>query len=266
MKLPTTIDIDAYRARIGDTGPVSSNLDTLKRIHLAHVLNIPFENLDIHLGKPIDIAVDAVARKIVDGHRGGYCFEQNTLFAAVLEELGFEVTRLGARVGPGDVRYLKRTHMVLLVRTEGNDYIADVGFGAGELLEPMPFAVEQPFTHHGRTFTLTARDGLYTLHEVAQEPRVLYQFTLDEVYDSDRIVANHYTSTHPDSGFVKTLTVQLEGIDRRWILRGRTLLTIDKGEASELEIGSDRQLLDVLATTFDLHFPEGTVFRSPNER
>ena len=60
--------------------------------------------------------------------------------------------------------------------------------------------------------------------------------------------------------------MQLEGIDTRWILRGRTFQTIDKGETSELEIGGDRQLLDVLATTFDLHFPEGTVFRSPNER
>ena len=263
MESTKAIDIDAYRARIGDTGSVAPDLDTLKRIHLAHVTTIPFENLDIHLGKPIAIDLESVARKIIDGHRGGYCFEQNTLFAGVLERLGYRVTRLGARVGFGDVRSLKRTHMVLFVHVEGKDYIADVGFGAGELLEPMPFVVNTPHTQYGRTFTLRRRDDVYTLHEGERD---MYHFTLDEVYDVDRVVANHYTSTHPESGFVKTLTVQLEGIDTRWILRGRTFQTIDKGETSELEIGGDRQLLDVLATTFDLHFPEGTVFRSPNER
>jgi len=263
---PTAIDIDAYRARIGDRGPLTTDLDTLKRIHLAHVMTIPFENLDIHLGKPIAIDLKSVAEKIIDRHRGGYCFEQNTLFAGVLEELGYRVTRLGARVGFGDVRALKRTHMVLLVNADGEDYIADVGFGAGELLEPMPFVVDQPVSQYGRTFTLRERDGLFTLQEATHEQRDLYHFTLDEAYDVDRVVANHYISTHPESSFVKTLTVQLEGIDARWILRGRTLQTIDKGETSELEIGGDRQLLDVLATTFDLHFPEGTVFRSPNER
>ena len=255
--------VDSYRARIRDAGPLKPDLATLTRIHLAHVTTIPFENLDIHLGRPIDIRLEAVARKIVDGHRGGYCFEQNTLLAGVLDEIGFRVTRLGARVGPGDVRTLRRTHMTLLVHLDDGDYLADVGFGAGELLEPMPFVVGQPVTQYGRTFMLSERDGVFTLRENA---RVLYQFTLDEVYDADRVVENHYTSTHPESGFVKTLTVQLDGIDARWILRGRALQTIDNAETSELEISSDRQLLDVLATTFDLHFPEGTVFRSPNEK
>ncbi|HEV2686693.1 MAG TPA: arylamine N-acetyltransferase [Actinomycetota bacterium] len=245
---------------------MAPDLDTLRRIHRGHVTTIPFENLDIHLGKKIDIDLGSVARKIVDGHRGGYCFEQNTLFAGVLERLGYRLTRLGARVGSGDVRALKKTHMTLLVHLEEGDHIADVGFGAGELIEPMPFVVDRPMTQYGRTFTLIERDGLFTLREITVEPRDLYHFTLDEVSDADRVVANHYTSTHPESGFVKTLTVQLDGIDTRWILRGRTLQTIDKGETTELEIGSDRQLLDVLATTFDLHFPEGTVFRSPNDR
>src|SRR5690349_10012717 len=140
MEPPVAIDIDAYRARIGDAGPLAADVDTLKRIHLAHVTTIPFENLDIHLGKPIAIDLESIARKMIDRHRGGYCFEQNTLFAGVLEDLGYRVTRLGARVGFGDVRTLMRTHMVLLVHAEGEDYIADVGFGAGELLGPMPFA------------------------------------------------------------------------------------------------------------------------------
>jgi N-hydroxyarylamine O-acetyltransferase len=258
------LDLDAYRARIGIDGPLAPDLATLKRIHLAHVTTIPFENLDIHLGKPIDIGEDAVARKLIDEGRGGYCFEQNTLLAGVLERFGFKVTRLGARVERGDPRQDKRTHMVLLVHIGRDSYIADVGYGAGELLEPMPFITDTPITQYGRTFTLEETDAVYTLWETGQEkPRDLYRFTLDEEPQAQRDAANRYTSSHPGSIFVRTLTVQRDAIDTIYVLRGRTLETRAHGDITERAINTDEQLLDVLSTTFGLHFSPGTTFKPP---
>lgn len=259
------MDLAAYRARIRDDGPVEPDFETLRRIHVAHVTTIPFENLDIHLGRPINLDLPSIESKLVRAHRGGYCFEQNTLLAAALETIGFRVTRLGARVGEGDPRFLKRTHMVLLVHVGESDMIADVGFGAGELLEPLPFRVGEPVTQHGRTFEIVQTEYGYTLRETGHErTRELYQFNLEEQYDVDREIANHYTSTHPDSGFVRTLTVQLDGIERYWIVRGRLLQTVEGNTTMETDIRDDEQLLGILASVFDLRFPPGTVFRSPN--
>jgi N-hydroxyarylamine O-acetyltransferase len=258
--MPPAVDLGAYRARIHDAGPLESTYQTLSRLHLAHATAIPFENLDIHLGRPIKLDLDSLQTKLVHNHRGGYCFEQNTLFAAVLDEIGFDVTRLGARVGEGDPRALKRTHMTLLVRIDQLDYLADVGFGAGELLEPMPFRTDEPHTQYGRTFVLRRHDDMYALKE---HDRTLYTFTLQPEYDADRIVANHYTSTHPDSPFVRTLTAQFQTTDTQWILRGRTLTTIDATGSRQEQIETDEQLLDLLRETFTLDFPRGTIFRSP---
>src|SRR4029434_8767102 len=97
-------------------------------------------NLDILLGRPIKLDVESLERKLIDGRRGGYCFEQNLLFSAVLEQLGFKVTRLMARVRYRTTALLPRTHMAVLVDlADGKKWIADVGFGADGLLLPVPF-------------------------------------------------------------------------------------------------------------------------------
>lgn len=91
------LDLEAYRARIGHTGGLEPTIETLTALHRAHVLSIPFENLDILLGRPIRVDLASVQAKLVGDRRGGYCFEHNLLFAANLEHLGFEVTGLAAR-------------------------------------------------------------------------------------------------------------------------------------------------------------------------
>ena len=90
------LDLEAYRSRIGYTGALDPTAETLTALHRAHVLAIPFENLDILLGRPIRLDLPSLQAKLVHGRRGGYCFEQNALFAAVLDHLGFEVTGLAA--------------------------------------------------------------------------------------------------------------------------------------------------------------------------
>src|SRR5262249_42732190 len=124
-----SLDIDAYLRRIGYRGEVAPTLVVLDALHLAHATHIPFENLDIQLGRPIQIDLANVQAKLVLGGRGGYCFEQNTLLAAVLRQIGFHVTTLLARVRLHKQRPVPRSHMVLKVDSGECSYLADVGFG-----------------------------------------------------------------------------------------------------------------------------------------
>src|SRR5215472_2819420 len=132
------LDLHTYAARVGYTGDFTSSLATLRALHLAHATHIPFENLDILLGRPIRLDLESLCGKMIDGRRGGYCFEQNALFAAVLEAAGFRVRRLAARVRSGASGVRPRLHMLLGVEAEGGLWLADVGFGADGLLHPLP--------------------------------------------------------------------------------------------------------------------------------
>ncbi|MEO8798486.1 MAG: arylamine N-acetyltransferase, partial [Polyangiaceae bacterium] len=128
------IDLDAYFERIGYSGPRAPILETLNAIMCAHVQTIPFENLDVLLGLPIDLEPSALERKLVHERRGGYCFEQNTLLLAVLSDLGFKVRPLSARVRYQRTRDFTPPRTHVFVRVElGESWLADVGVGAMSL-------------------------------------------------------------------------------------------------------------------------------------
>ncbi|MBP9636444.1 MAG: arylamine N-acetyltransferase [Nitrospira sp.] len=136
-------DRDAYLARIKYEGPLIPSLETLQGLHRAHVMTVPFENLDIHLGRSISLAPADLFRKIVVERRGGYCFELNGLFALLLEALGIAVTRLAARVCSGAEGVRPRSHQLLMVKMGTSVWIVDVGFGGQGLLEPLTLAVAE---------------------------------------------------------------------------------------------------------------------------
>jgi N-hydroxyarylamine O-acetyltransferase len=193
--------IERYLARIGLDGSDRS----LAELQLAHVRSIPFENLDIRLGRGIRLDVQSLVAKLIDRRRGGYCFEQNTLYASVLEALGFTVTRCLARVRLDDpVSPRPATHMALLV----DDQLVDVGFGAPNPLGPVPLgeaATYGPWTW--RTERGLSPEGeevwmvrlfdmpLYTFSEVPQQP-------------ADYLPLNHFLSTSPRSMYTQTTIVQ----------------------------------------------------------
>jgi N-hydroxyarylamine O-acetyltransferase len=253
--------IDAYLRRIEYASELRPTAAALEALHLAHATHIPFENLDILLGRPIRLDLDSIAAKLVGGRRGGYCFEHNLLFANVLERIGFQVTRLAARVTYRTTATLPRTHMTLLVEADGGRWLADVGFGGEGLLLPVPFgsgAVSRQFLWAYRvvrdndSWTLQSqRDGSWTS---------LYVFTLEPQQQIDYEMANYYTSTHPASRFVQTLTAQLTSPDARMILRNLEM-TVDRGSSvASRTLAGNEEVLDVLATTFGLRFPAGTRF------
>ncbi len=251
-----------YLDRVGLDALPPPTLEGLSALHRAHAGAIPFENLDILLGRPIRLDLPSLLAKLVDARRGGYCFEQNTLFAAALEALGFAVTPLGARVRLGGRADTARTHMCLSVRAEGRDVLCDVGFGGGGLWEPLPLEGDGDVRQGGWRFRLV-RDGRERVLQNASPDgwRDLYGFTLEPQLPIDYVVANHYTSTHPDSSFTRMSVVQKTRADGAEALRGDVLQTMRPGEAIvEAPAPTGDALLALLRTRFGLDFPAGTRF------
>jgi N-hydroxyarylamine O-acetyltransferase len=249
-------DLDAYLERIGHRGPVEPTVDCLDALHLAHVCSIPFENLDILLGRPIRLDLESLQAKLVRARRGGYCFEQNTLFAAALETIGFGVTPLAARVRLRTREITARSHMTLRVDAGGSSRLADVGFGGASILRSLPIEPGGPVDQFGWRFRLVEGDAGRILQGMGTERWWdFYSFTLERQYPIDFEVANHYTSTHPESRFVKGLTVQLPTPAARTALRNREL-TVDAGGATTSRVmADDEEIRRVLQETFGLPVP-----------
>jgi N-hydroxyarylamine O-acetyltransferase len=219
-----------YLHRIGDRGPLDASVETLRRLHAAHRETFLFENLSIQAGGGISVTLGDIERKFIDEGRGGYCFEHNTLFGAVLRECGFETSTLLGRVRRGPPQSWARTHMVLRVsaRTEreasaerGDDvWLTDVGFGAIGLIEPIPLARGSTSRQRGLTYTLRRESAMWILSmQDSNGEQDLYEFSDDPQTEGDVEVANHYTSTHPDSIFRRSLTIQGVNAQGRTILR-----------------------------------------------
>jgi N-hydroxyarylamine O-acetyltransferase len=261
----SALDLEHYFERIHSDGDRVPSLSTLARLQHAHATTIPFENLDIHLGRPIRIDVPSVVRKLVDDRRGGYCFEQNTLFAAVLESLGFAVTRLAARVWLDGERPTAPTHMALVVEADGNYWLCDVGFGAATPLRPIALAGGDEVACGGWTHRLLRADSRWVLQMRSGGAWLdLYAFTEEPQQPADYEMANHFTSTSPKSPFVQAITVQLPAPGMQLVLRGRELSEHRPDGVSTVRVEDDDALLDVFAGRFGLHFPPKTRFTSPN--
>ena len=255
------LELGAYLRRIGLQEPPKADLAGLRALHLAHATSIPFENLDIQMGLPIRLDLTSLQAKLVRQRRGGYCFEHNTLFLAVLNELGFEAIPCEARVRLGARVLLPRTHMLLLVRLDGGDWLADVGFGGEGLLGPVPLdgSAHAQFLN---TYRVGEEGGLRVLqsfHHGTWED--LYAFEPARRFSIDFELASHYTSTHPDSRFIKTLTAQLPGPDVRRILRNRAYAELrgDQVEGREL---APEEVIPLLREVFGIEIPDGTAFRA----
>lgn len=255
------VDLKAYAARIEYAGGFTPTLATLRDLHLAHATHIAFENLDILLGRPIKLDLESLSAKLIHAGRGGYCFEQNALFAAVLESIGFPVRRLAARVRMGATEIRPRSHMLLAVEAEGESWVADVGFGGDGLLLPVRLHSPEPAPHFGWRFRVIVEGGLHVLQSMRPEGWFdLYAFTLEEQHPADYEVSNYFTSTNPNSPFVNRLVAQKPGPDVRVTLVNRQLIEQRPDGASETALPNDDALLATLAERFGLRFPPGTRF------
>ncbi len=247
-------DLDRYLGRIGAERGAS-----LAELHRAHATSIPFEGLSAHVGEGVSLDPDALAAKIVDGGRGGYCFEQNLLLKAALEALGYAVEPHLARVRvglqPGQIR--GRTHLLLRVEAEGASWHADVGFGGGTLLEPIPWGPGGEHEQGGWQFRVVERGCVWVLQSVEDgDWSDGYSFVPEPVPGVDIETSNWWTATHPQSGFVSGILVS-----RQW-QDGRRLVLSDWGDlslvdrtatATESTPVEREQVPGLLASHFGLH-------------
>lgn len=221
---PEAVDLHAYRARIGFDGPLEPTLTVLRALQQHHVAAIAFEAIDVLSGRAVDLAPDAIFRKLVRSRRGGYCFEHNGLFRRVLEAIGFTVEPRIARVrwmAANDAPLPPRTHMALKVTLDGTDWLVDVGFGACVPTEPLRLQpdVPQATAHESFRFVQMERDLLLEAR-LGERWEPLYQLAPEPPEPADIEMANWYTSTHPKSHFRHTLIAAKATDDARLTLRG----------------------------------------------
>ena len=255
-----TIDLDAYFQRIGYSGERTATLPVLEALHYGHAQAIAFENLTPLLGQPVLLDLDALQQKLVNSGRGGYCFEQNGLFCEVLTALGFQVTRLAARVlwsMPEDM-ICPRIHMVLLVHVDDIPYVADVGFGGLTLTTPLRLTpeIQQPTSHE--PFRLLKIDDTYLMQvHFGQEWQSLYQFDLQPQHPPDYEVSNWYVATHPKSLFVNSLMAARPDTDCRYALRdNRFAIHHRNGKTEHHVLTTVTEFCAVLSNEFQLTLPD----------
>jgi N-hydroxyarylamine O-acetyltransferase len=200
-------ELDSYLERIGLAAvPVPG----LAAIHRSHVTRIPFENLAPYRGTPVSLEPDALTQKLVEQRRGGYCFEHNLLLKLALESIGARVEPLLARVRNGQPALPAGplTHLLLRVELDGALWHADVGFGQGTLLDPIPFGPGGPYEQSGWRYQVVREGELLVLQTATNAGwRDLYAFSPAPVEPIDIEVSNWFTSSHPESRFTNRLLV-----------------------------------------------------------
>lgn len=249
------IDLDAYFARIGYSGPREPTLEVLTQLQALHPAAIPFEAIDCLLDRDIDLSPQAVDAKLIHAGRGGYCFEQNGLFRRVLTALGFETQGLNARVRwnmpPTPLR--PRTHMVIRVEIEGVSWLADVGFGGCVITAPLRLetGLEQATPHDRYRLTAIAEGvRLECRREAGWLPA--WDLSLEPCVPADYEMANWYTSKFPESHFRHLLIAAKTTADARFALRANRLAVRPRDGQPTLEILDAAGIAHHLRHTFGL--------------
>ena len=199
------MDTDAYLSRIGFSGTVRRDTSTLCRLQHCHLLTVPYENLDIMRAIPLPEEPDGLFEKIVTRRRGGYCFELNGLFGALLRDLGFEVTDCFARFLKGEPEIPIRRHRVLKVRTADGPVLCDAGIGMDCPVHPVRLDTYEVQSIGNQQYKITHDAFLGTvIHQCAGgEWTPFFAFTDEPQLNKDFTAVSYYCQTHPDSVFNK---------------------------------------------------------------
>jgi N-hydroxyarylamine O-acetyltransferase len=250
------MNLQAYLQRINYSGPLDPTAGTLARLHHAHLLAVPFENLDIHLGRPILLDEAALFRKIVEERRGGFCYELNGLFAALLRELGFDVTLLSARVARASGGFGPEfDHLTLLVRLEER-WLADVGFGECFC---QPLRLDEPGEQRQKMDSYRlAREGTHWVFwelskETGWQPQ--YQFTLRPRCLADFAGMCRYHQSAPESHFTQKRVCSIATPEGRATLSDSRLIVSQNGQRDERELSSQAEVETALRDYFGVSYP-----------
>ncbi|MCK6626045.1 MAG: arylamine N-acetyltransferase [Anaerolineae bacterium] len=243
--------VEAYLQRINYTGPLDPTAETLRALHQAHLLAVPFENLDIHLGRPIVPDEAAFYHKIVEQRRGGFCYELNGLFAWLLRQLRFEVTLLSARVANGNGSFGPEfDHLTLLVQLEER-WLADVGFGD---CFRAPLRLDEPGEQVQSlgAYRLTTEGTEWVLWELSGELgwQPQYQFTLQPRQLTDFAEMCRIQQTAPESHFTRQRICSIATPAGRVSLSDQRLIITSNGRREERALVDEVEVQTALADWF----------------
>ena len=249
------IDVSAYLQRISYAGAIACTRDTLRSLHYAHMLAVPFENLDISLGRKIMVDEDAILKKVVEYRRGGFCYELNCAFAALLRALGFPVTLLSARVarangGEGP----EFDHLTLRVDLE-QPWLADVGFG-DSFLEPLRLEAGTEQSDAAGMFRLIEDQGRWHMQRRESDGnwKQQYSFSLQPRRLEEFAGMCHFHQTSPDSSFTRNRICSRATPEGRVTLSEMKLIISRNRMREEREIASEPERLRVLQEQFGIRF------------
>jgi len=242
-----------YLDRIGYSGPVDVSPETLRGLHRAHLYSVPFENLDIGLHRKIECSEEAAMRKIVEGKRGGFCYEMNGAFAGLLRALGFPVTLLSARVGREDGTLGPEfDHLALRVDLE-QPWLADVGFG-DSFIDPLLLEPDIEQQQGRRRFRLVVQDNIWHVQRLeADQPwKLEYAFTLTPHKLEDFAPMCHYHQTSSESSFTRKRVCTLAIPHGRVTLADKKLIVTRAGQKTERSIPTDEEWASELKKNFNI--------------
>jgi N-hydroxyarylamine O-acetyltransferase len=259
MISPPLKDMPLYLQRLGYAAAPPPTLDTLGQLVRRHSEAFAFETLNTFLHLPVPVDLPSLERKLLHDGRGGYCYELNRLFLALLQQLGFDARALAGRVvmgGPEDA-ITPRTHMALRVHIEGAPYLADVGFGGMVPTAPLRLDTEAVQSTPHEPYRIVRQGDTYLLRaEVAGEWRAMYRFDLQPQEEIDLELGNWYVATHPQSSFHGRLTAARTGTGLRRTLQGNRFTVHRLGAASEhRSLNSVDEILAVLRDEFGIRVP-----------
>jgi len=247
------LDIASYLHRIGYSGPAEPAADNLRRIHRAHMLAVPFENLDISLGRKIILEEEAILQKIVERRRGGFCYELNGAFAALLRTVGFPVTLLSARVARADgSEGPEFDHLALRVDLE-DAWLADVGFG-DSFVEPLHLEAGTEQTDPAGMFRLVPDHDRWYMQRA--EPgggwRPQYSFSLQAHRFDEFAGMCHYHQTSPQSHFTQNRICSQATSDGRITLSEMKFIVTSRGQREEKRLASEEERIMILRDEFGI--------------
>lgn len=246
-----------YLKRINHVGEFKPSLNTLRALQEAHLLSVPFENLDIHNRKRIVLEIPRLYQKIVTMKRGGFCYELNGLFHWLLQEVGFNVKLLMGRVYDSnrDSYGPEFDHMLILADVDSKQWLADVGFGDFSM-HPLPFALNQPLNDTNGTFIIEQHDDVY--YKVSRfyekESRYLpeYIFSLKERQLKDFETTCLYHQTSPDSHFTQKKVCSIATLNGRITLTDDKLIITNNGTREESTINGEQEFHCILQKYFNI--------------
>jgi N-hydroxyarylamine O-acetyltransferase len=262
-----SFDLAAYFDRIQWGGETRPTYQTLAGVLDAHMRRIPFENLDVLLGRPPRLDVEGLQAKLVRARRGGYCFEQASLLAVALTELGFAPIAHTARVVLYTARSASaRTHMFLKVALPEGDFVVDPGFGGLAPRLPVPLVDGRTVTRESDAHAMVRDDGYWVMRARSDDGMVdAWVTTLDRDNAIDFEMGNHFTATWRESPFVNRITLRAFTPDGRRVTVMNRDVTIRRGASSETMRLADRAALRVLlARDFGFDLPEVETMRVPS--